>query len=177
MATNEGMSSYDDDLRIDIDQLDVEWLRQPRLYMKYAEMAEQADLEVKKAKEKMELEYAKSFRKILDEFDKKPSDSMIDALILSDYPEYGEAKSAYAEAIYRANVLAAVVKAMDQRKSAIEGLVKLWAGQYFSGPREPRDTSVMRELVDKRVDDIDERLRSRLKSHPDKAKKLKQKGE
>lgn len=154
-------TSFDADLYIDIDQLDVEWLRQPRLYMKYSELAEQADAELRRAKEALAVCYAQLYAKVMKEYDKKPSDTLIDSQVIVQ-KEYRDAKEVVESATYHANVLAAAVKSMGQRKDALEGLVKLWQGQYFAGPREPRSTDAMKKLIEQRVDSADQRQRDAL---------------
>lgn len=134
--------NVDRDLHIDESALDVEWLQQPRLFMKYASAASDKRRAADKAKEQLELVKANldSFiRKDPAEYDiaKVTEATVANAILKED--EYKDAMSDYIDAKHEYELTQAAVRAMDQRKTALEDLVRLHGQQYFAGPREPRD--------------------------------------
>lgn len=155
------MSDYKDDVQIDIDSLDWEWLRQPSLYMKYAEKEAEKNKEVKQIKQQIEVRRAKLCRDILAANEKKPTDKVIESMIFED-AEYISLLDELNTANYEADILSSAVSALNQKKSALENLVKLWAGQYFAGPREPRDTANIPSIKDQALEAADKRQRQAL---------------
>lgn len=134
--------NVDRDLHIDESALDVEWLQQPRLFMKYASAAADKRRSLDKAKEKLDLVKANldsSIRKNPAEYDivKVTEATVSNAIIKED--EYQDATVDYIHAKQEYELTQAAVRAMDQRKTALEDLVRLHGQQYFAGPREPRD--------------------------------------
>ena len=129
--------NYDKDIRIEADALDIEWLQQPRLYMKWAEMASKADAEVRRAKEELNIVDAGIDIEIRSK-EGKTTESMIKAEIAINL-KHKEATEKYHKALYNADICSAAVKAMEQKKYALENEVRLWAGSYFAGPKEPKD--------------------------------------
>jgi len=141
---------YEKDLTIDAEMLDVEWVKQPRLYMKYSELSAQADKECQKAKENLDAVVAQldsEIRKTAQMNETKITEAAIrNTLILR--PEYKKAFETYTEKTYQASIISAAVKAFEHRKKALESLVQLWIGSYFSGPKQPRDASSISDMVE-----------------------------
>ena len=135
---------YEDDLRIDEDALDVEWLDQPNLMQKYVRISAQADKRVDVAKEALEYcqaELEMQIRADPESFGvEKITDKSVSAAILIQ-EEYQEKQKELIEAKFEAKVANGAVKSMDQRKVALENLVKLHGQSYFAGPKVPRDLS------------------------------------
>lgn len=136
--------SFEKDMEIDVLALDLEWINQPKKFMKYAEHQSQARKELdelrqaqKVKRSELLLEAAEGGENLIGG---KPTVSAIDAWVESQ-KEYKEFIQEIINKEYEYNILSSAVKALDQRKSALENLVKLWQGSYFSGPREPRDFS------------------------------------
>lgn len=146
---------YEQDMRIDETALDVEWLDQPMLMLKYARIAADAKKELDLAKENLELVKAdldKEIRKHPDDFDivKITEPLLLNAIISQD--EYKEANSKVIEAQYDVNIANGAVKAVEGRKDSLENLVKLHGQQYFAGPSMPRDLTWERKEHQKKVD-------------------------
>ena len=142
---------YADDLKIDENALDREFIMQPSKYMEYAEKAAQADSERKKAKEKLELTLAKldmHAREHAKEEGEKVTEKVIDGRVKMT-ENYQDAIKEVREADYHYNVLIAAVRAFDQRKTALENLVRLYIGGYFSAPQQ--DTNDTEETLSKRT--------------------------
>ena len=133
---------YEKDLWIDQEQLDVEWLNQPSLFMQYAELAAQAEKEKQEAKEALNLVRAGLDGEIREQLKRdkaKSTEAIVEAHILQN-DHYKHAASDYIEARYNYDIMSAAVKAFDQRKSALEYLVKLWLGSYFASPKSQKKT-------------------------------------
>ncbi len=130
--------SYLDDIKIEPDALDLEWLHQPVLYMKWAEKAAQAEDKVKICKEKLEVVDAQLDKEIRTTSQEKITEGFVKSRIALDQ-RHQEALQKLNDAIYRSNLFSAAVKAMEHKKTSLENLVRLWAGQYFAGPVEGRD--------------------------------------
>ena len=131
-------TSYLDDIKIEGDALDLEWLHHPQKYMKWAEKAAQAEDRVKLAKEKLEVTDAKIDKEIRTTSQEKVTEKAIANAIALD-ERHQEALQKLNDALYESNLYSAAVKAMEHRKAALENLAKLWVGSYFSGPSAPRD--------------------------------------
>ncbi len=146
------------DKQIDPDSLDVNWVEQSDLYYKYSEALNTAlkqkndlKLEVDRAKETIEQVKAEldlDVRRDPESYDiKKVTESVVQSAILLDerYQEAVEEFFAKRDEMNKAqdlsNKLYSCVAAMEQRKSALEQLVKLLNQQYFSTPEEPRNLS------------------------------------
>lgn len=138
---------YESDLRIDPNALDVEWLEQPMLFMRYAEELAYARTRMDRAKEKLDVVRAEVDNMVRknpgDYFDEgtKVTNSAIDALVITN-ELYKEANDKLIEIRLEVELLSAAVRAMDQKKSALENLVRLLGQSYFAAPKEPRDLGV-----------------------------------
>ena len=73
-------------------------------------------------------------------------------------PEYRRKYTRWLDEKHRAEILQCAQKAFDQRKAALENLVKLYGMQYFAGPSEPRDLDIEKAHREKRA-----RIRERKK--------------
>jgi len=142
MTKAEGFEfQYEEDLEIDPDALDTEWMNQPRLYQRYAEQLAIADREAKHRKEKMDTKRAElTLQAHMDGIDglEKLTEAKVSAWIQT-HPEYQAVKEDLIEAEYEAQLLKGAVMAFSQRKNALENLVILHGQQYFASPKLPRD--------------------------------------
>lgn len=141
------MSEFDfkRDVEINPNQLDVEWLRQPFLYQKYAEEAAHARDRRDRAKDALEVVKAQVDGDVRANpvnygftGDKKPTESAIASAILQS-EEYQEANEKYLKAKLECDLIQSAVLSIEQRKSALENLVKLLNSSYFAAPLTPRD--------------------------------------
>lgn len=160
--------NYEDDLRIDPNALDVEWLEQPMLFMRYAEELAYARRSMDRKKEKLDVvraEVDNMVRKNPNEFfepDTKVTNSAIDAIVVTD-ELYKEANDELIEARLEVDLLTGAVRAMDQRKNALENLVRLLGQSYFAAPKEPRDLGVEmnKRAADAGKEDARQKMRQR----------------
>lgn len=134
--------NYEKDIIIDETALDIEWLNQPRLFMKYAKNAAQARATLDQAKEALDVvksEVDNDVRKDPEKFNvSKVTEAAIQGAIVLD-KRYTAANKDYLEAKYEADIAQSAVQAMNQRKDALENMVKLFGMKYFAGPEMPRD--------------------------------------
>ena len=146
---------YEKDIRIDETALDIEWLEQPRLFMQYARHSAEASRDLDKAKENLDIVKAEIDLKIRSNPEKygleKVTETAIQNTILTN-KQYQETNQAMLDARYEAEMAKGAVRAMEQRKDALENLVRLHGQQYFAGPKVPRDLTWERQERQKRVD-------------------------
>jgi hypothetical protein len=109
--------------------------------------------DAKQALEVVKAEVDKKIRKNPEKFGiEKITENVIAATILIN-EEYQEAYAEYLTAKYESDMASGAVQAFEQRKSALENLVKLHGQQYFAGPKIPRDLNWEREQRQKKVDE------------------------
>lgn len=136
---------------IDDQALDIEWIEQPQNMLKVTHMTADRRLEMDRAADALDLVMAELDKKIRSDpaaykLEKVTDTSVKNAVIRQ--PEYQEAKEEHLNAKYEYELSKGVVEAVGQKKSALEGLVKLFMNQYFAGPSVPRDLQT--ELLNKK---------------------------
>ena len=161
------MSNYEKDVTIDPDALDVECLGQPGLIFKYSKKSAEAQQELSNAKEKVELEKAELDKKIRTNPKKygieKITETVVLNVILTQF-DYKDAVRIYQDAQFEVNILRGVMDALNNKKSALENLVKLHGQNYFAGPSVPRDLTKEWEQKEKQ-DSINSGIANKMKSH------------
>jgi len=149
------MLDYEKDTRISEDDLDLECLEQPTLFMRYAKNLAQAEREKDAAKEKLEFIKAELDREIRLTPEKfkveKITDKVVENTILLQ-DRYKKASEAYLDAKFEYTTAKGGVDAMNVKKDMLENLTKLMGQSYFAGPRTARDLSKEREIKNKKVD-------------------------
>lgn len=140
------LSEYEKDLFIDESALDVEWLGQPMLMVKYSRELASAEREVARLKEKISVEQAKLDKEIRTNpekyglYDIKITEAVVTNAIVTN-KEFRKLKDELIDANYEVGMLKGAVDAVKQRKDALQDLVKLHGQQYFAGPTMPRNLS------------------------------------
>ena len=134
--------NYEEDIRIDPTALDVEWLEQPELMRKYAQHVAEMEKLRDAAKERLDVGKARIEMEIRNDpkkfgLEKVTEGSVQSTILLQD--EYRQLVQEYNDSKYEYGVAVAAVRAVDQRKTALENLVKLLTASYFAGPKAPRD--------------------------------------
>jgi uncharacterized protein YtpQ (UPF0354 family) len=168
------MEEYERDCKLDKDNLDVEWERQASLFMKWSERYAQAVSERMLLEEQLRLTKENSKRKLeevratLDfqvrsnpqafglDSDKKPTETAIQGVITLDESyklaferglnEVSEATKRVAEAVENENILDGAKRAMDHKRSAADGLTRLWLGGFYAEVKVPNEA---RERVER----------------------------
>jgi hypothetical protein len=135
---------YERDTAIDPNALDVEWVQQPELMRRYTVHAANMKKEADDAKERLDVIRARLDMEIRvnpGQFGlEKVTEGAINATILLQ-AEYQKQSEVLAEARYEYDIAMAAVRALDQKKTALENLVRLLTASYFAGPQAPRDLS------------------------------------
>lgn len=166
------MKDFDNScLEPDVNNLDEEWVKQSKLYFTFAEQCE--TVEYKLAKKEQEISVAQEeLKKIAAEIDldirkrpekyslpEKTTETMIAKAVLLQ-PRYdkkvGEINVLIEEKnklAYKAGLLQKTIKAIEQKKAALENLVSLWIGNYYSTPKakEKEAKEVMNEVEKKQA--------------------------
>jgi len=153
------MVDYESDVTIDEDALDVEWLRQAMLMGRYGRLAVEARRVMDLTKERLDVVRAELDRDIRANpakygIEKVTEGVVQNTIILAEkvrtdeekkeiamIQPYQDAVRAFIDAKYESEMAQAAVRAVDQKKSALENLVRLHGQQYFAGPSVPRDLS------------------------------------
>lgn len=128
-----------DFLEPDINRLDVEWVRQSKLFFYWSEKLrkakkrlERAERDFKLTQSEIDLKIRKSPKKY--GLSEKPLEKAIANVVLQK-PKYKAAQKVVFKIQDRVNTLRNVVVSLDQRKKALEKLVDLFLGQYFAAPK------------------------------------------
>ncbi|MFA5401667.1 MAG: hypothetical protein WC359_14550 [Dehalococcoidia bacterium] len=133
---------YNQDIAINVDALDIEWARQAATFGEYC--MEQAGTRAKldAIKERLDVKVAGLGLKIRSNPAQygleKITEAGVQAVILLD-AECAKLREEIAVAQYELEVMSAAVRALDQKKSALENLVRLQGQNYFAGPSVPRE--------------------------------------
>lgn len=149
------------DFGIEYDALDIEWIRHPQTYMKWAEASAMADQLVREKEEalaRVDALIDNEVRINNEGKDKRVTADFVKAQIAADQRHIA-ATMDLNDAIFNAKKCTSAVKALEHKKSALENLVRLWAGQYFSGPREPRDLKEKIEFERHAMDKLSDRFK------------------
>lgn len=159
MSDNE----FDDDKKIDPEQLDVEAATQAELFFKWAERYVESEGAMDRAKTRMEAIEARlslRVRKHPEEYGlDKVTDPSVKQVVLCD-DKYKEAKEDYHKKKETCRWMEEARWAMEQRKRMIEILVTLHGQQYFAGPSTPRDlVSAYKENSQRREERANEKQR------------------
>ena len=145
--------NYEKDLTIDSEALDVEWLGQAELMRRYTHHAANMKKGMDEAKEQMDVAKAQLDMGIRSAPNKygleKVTEGALQSLILLQ-PQCQKLSQAYIDAKYEYDIAVGAVRSMDQRKDALENLVRLLNASYFAGPQTPRDLSRERLEVQNR---------------------------
>jgi hypothetical protein len=126
------------DPRFEVDRraLDEQWEQQPALFLEYAEQLAETNAEVDRLKDGVEVVRAQldsRVRKELAASVAKVTEAMVTAAIASD-KDMIETLEILREAQKDAAILKAEVQALDQRRSALENLVRLHGQEYYAVP-------------------------------------------
>lgn len=135
--------SYERDMSIDPLALDVEWVEQAELAMKYGRLWADAQDACTRAEEKIKLVRSQLIIEITKNPEKfgliKTTDPMVEAAYRADQ-RHIDAKEDWLEKLNAVNLLSVAKNEISfTRKSALENLVTLHGQNYFAGPSVPRN--------------------------------------
>ncbi len=156
--------NYEEDIKIDESALDVEWVEQADLAIKYSKYYLWKRKEQQLIHEKVKTKRSELIREANEDPMKCCGKAKTNAGDLEAYyrthVDYKETKEEFIEAEYEAN-LAEIMKneIAYTRKKALENLVVLHGQQYFAGPSVPRN---LNEIMNERriVKPADKALKS-----------------
>lgn len=153
---------FENDIIIDESSLDLEWLEQPSLMLKYSKIAAKSRMTMDLAKEQLEIvkaELDKEIRKDPENFEiSKITENVItNTITLQD--EYQEAYQNYLNSKYEYDMALNATRAIEQRKDALENLVKLYGQKYFAGPKVPQNITEKRN----KTKETNEKVSSKMK--------------
>lgn len=144
MPTDLQLTYYEDEMKIDENALDVEWLEQPMLLYRYSRLAADARHAANAAKSALTVvkaEVAADMRADPDKYElTKVTEGSIKEAVDAE-PRVRKAQQALDKAWYEVELCQAAVTAADHRRKALENLVQLLKLNYFASPHEPRDFS------------------------------------
>lgn len=148
-------NTYQKDLYVDIDALDIIWVRHPSTFMRYSEASAEANDLVRKKKNDLEVIDAKLDQEIrisLEGEGKKITEGGVKALILAD-DRHNTALIEYNDALYRADLCSSAVRAMEHKKNSLQALVQLCLSGYSAMPKVPRDVKSELRKFDKKEEE------------------------
>ena len=130
--------NYAEDIEIDINDLEGEWIEQPSLYLHYSKKYSDAIYERDLRKSELDYLYAKQYNNIKnnwqEDFDKPPSESAIKEKIVES-EKYRLAEKALIEATRQMNLYSGVKSSFEHRKNALSNLVYLRVSGFHSEPQ------------------------------------------
>lgn len=147
-------NSYKDDIKIDRNNLEEEWVNQPKKFIEWAEKEIDAQWERDRAKEKLDLvraELDSAIRKnpkLYGITAEKITEAAISNAIIQE-KKFKEASETYLEKVREAKIMGVAREGFDQRKKALEKLTDLFLSQYWAEPRQGKVTKVVRDEQDK----------------------------
>lgn len=132
------MKSIKEDLKINLNHLDEDWIALPELYNEYTAETELLDNELKTAKLNFDLYEANLYLLIKrepEEFEiiAKPTETEIKSIILKD-AEIKKLKLQILEIEKQKKLIAASAKSLEMKKDAMKALVTLFVAEYWFPP-------------------------------------------
>lgn len=141
--------NYLEDIKINESALDLEWLDQAELAVKYGKEWTLAKKKVAILEEKIKVTRSKLVRKAWDDpaatlGQPKASIQTVEAYYRT-HKKHIKIKDALIDAQEELDLLEVAKNEISfTRKSALENMVKLYASDYFAGPNVPRDLTKLR---------------------------------
>lgn len=125
------------DLTIDPEHLDAAWANQAALMLEYGKQAAMAKMQADVAKARLAVVAAECDRQIRKDPQKygliKATEGTVPHAV-AEHRRHQAAMEEYLNAKYEANVLQAVVDALQHRKASLQGYTDLWLRQWYADP-------------------------------------------
>ncbi len=151
--------NYEQDIIIDAEALDVEWINQARTALKYGRHWAECKQELTLTEENIKLVRSELTKEANEDSDKylgegvKPTGINIESYY-RNHKRHKAAKQEWVDAQFEADVAEIAYKEFSYaRKAALENLVKLHGQQYFAGPSVPRNLTEEIELKNSRANE------------------------
>ena len=146
---------YENDMKIDDSSLDVEFLEHAPMVIRYAKHSAQMAKDAKLVKERLALVRADIDKEIRSDPEAFGIIKITEAAVQSTIIATKKYQTAIQESInaeYEADVAKDALRAMHDRRVALENLVQLHFAQYFAGPSIPRNLAEERKKFEERQD-------------------------
>lgn len=124
-----------ENLEIDKFNLDDELTNQPSLYFHYASLLVEANDDVIRLKEAIDIAEAQADSRIREIATVKITEAFVKGRVAQD-EDVLQAHDRYFNAVKNKNLLEAAVKAFEQRRSSLDNLVRLHTTSYYAEPTE-----------------------------------------
>ncbi|HUW43543.1 MAG TPA: hypothetical protein VMV95_01100 [Bacillota bacterium] len=128
--------NFEEDSTIDLDELHIEWAKQPRKRKKYADEVSFLEDSLKKIHQQEKVIRSKL---ILEAKEKGHSNATLQEAYYRTQNEHENIKKDKIKLEYDLSMAWNALKTIDDVKHALEYEVKLWTNTYFATPREHRD--------------------------------------
>jgi len=156
---------FEKNIHIDEDSLDLEWLDQPRRFYDVVKEIAQVRFDHDQAVNHLDVVSAEIEMKIRNnpiafKIEKITEKAVEAAKILT--PEYQDALLRLNMAKRDAFIATYGVKILEQRKDALENMVRLHGQSYFAGPKIPRNLSDERQAKEAKAARINEKIKGRI---------------
>lgn len=149
------------DLEIDPDNLDVELLRQPMLFSKYARMEAGAKKAMAEAHEDLKITRSQLIKEVASNKDYGNAQKV--EAYYRDHPDHIAAKEKLIQAEYEANILSNTVFSLHQRKTVLENLVRLALAEWFARPGMGRELAEeLKNYNERRQTQINDKAKDRM---------------
>lgn len=135
------------DFEIDEYSLEKEWVRQPVLFMEYAEEANKARCNCDRLKAKLDLLQASLDLEVRNDPGAYGLSKLTETVVsnaVTQTEAFQEAQKEYFEAKEEHGLLDRAITALEHKKKALESLVSLFSMNYYSEPRD-RSSSTRQE--------------------------------
>ncbi len=149
--------NYERDLEIDKYALDAECMDQPRRFIHWAELLAEATAMKDRSDQALEVTKAQVEQEVRINPEAFGIDKVTEAAIKSHtttHPKVIKAYEEWVQAKYQVNILFAAKEALEQRKSMLENLVKLFLSGYWSDPKIKGEA---KEVLSKEADNEQKR--------------------
>ncbi len=152
--------NYEEDIRIDVDELDVEWTEQATLALKYGKHFAKCKKILSEAEETIKITRSELIKEANEDPEgccdkEKPNAGDIEAYY-RNHKRHKKAKEEIIRLQYELDMAEVAKNEISfTRKAALENLVILHGQQYFAGPKIPRNlsTEVEKRRKQKSADD------------------------
>lgn len=165
------MEGFENDIRINPNELDVAAIEQSELFFEYSQKAVEARSDVDRAKlqlETIENDLNTDVRENPAKYHMaKTTEAAITAKVKT-HNAYLDARKEFLKAQETHGIMDAAMRAMEHRKRMIEILTTLHGQQYFAGPKTPRN---LEKAYSKRMEERSERVNKIQKKNVRKRKK------
>jgi BMFP domain-containing protein YqiC len=125
--------NVDNDLNIDEDNLEMEWLRQASLYAKYSELVAESEYKMNHTKEKLEI-LESNLDIDIRKSNSKITENNIKSQIKIDEGRVG-LNNLYLKRRKEFFIVSKILTALEHKKKALENLVSMNLNIYYSQPR------------------------------------------